>query len=506
MSHKFSQYITGDEPPIQFNLPQLLTVIAPQKNKYLEWARGTGKSTILAWQLKELATQMPRGAFTIVGETYAQILTRTLPSTIQGLEMLGYKKDLHYFVGRKAPAKWKWEEPYQPPLTYDYAIHWVTGAVFHLVSMDLANGGRGLNIDGCVGDEAALLDYEKLFNNVLTTIRGNLDRFGKCKLHQSQLFASSVPMTNKGKWLFKMEEEAKKDPNEIFYLRADSFHNQHNLGEKWFKDNRRIMTDMIYNAEILNIRPGKVEGGFYPQFSEEKHVKSNYNNYYLESLNYNLEAAKSAKCLADGDINLNMPIDIALDYGAAINTIVAEQEINGESRILNALFVKSPLLLSDLINKFCDYYEAHRAKHVNYRYDHTAVGKDAGRAQSFADIVVEAFTKRGWTVNPIYMGQAPNHHAKYIFMGDFFKGEDSRLPKCIMNKHNCKYLILSINNAGVMQGKNGFEKDKRPEKQKGAIDEETTHFSDAFDTLIFFKYSQRIKHSDGDFDLPLTTS
>lgn len=503
MKPQFSPYILGGHKPIQLNLPQMCAMIAPQKNKYLEWSRGAGKSTILSWSISQKPLLMPRGSFFLVGETYNQILTRTLPSTISGLEMLGYKKDFHFFVGRKAPAKWKWNEPYEPPLNYDHAIHWVSGAVTHLISLDMANSGRGLNTDGGDGDEAALFDYDKLFANVLTTNRGNIDRFSYCPLHHGVMFASSVPLTNKGKWLYKMEEQSRQDPTKILYLRADSEHNRHNLGDEWFSENKRVMTDLIYNAEIRNIRPDRVEGGFYPQFNEALHTQDFYNNAYLLSLGHDFDKAKKAGCLADGDLKRDLPIHIALDYGSNINTIHAEQDYDGVSYGLNSMFIKTPNTLDVLINQFCDYYSGQQCKVVHYHYDHTAVATSANSRITFKDTVIETFVKRGWTVIERYHGQAPGHHEKYLFWGTFMKGNDRRLPRFVMNRSNCKYMTISMQQAGVLTGKNGFEKDKRPEKQKNAVHEETTHFSDAADTLYFFKYSSRLSTSAGDYSLPM---
>lgn len=502
MSVTFKKYKLGNQKPIEFNLPQLVGITAPQKHKYFEWGRGTGKSTILSWSIKEKPFQMPRGSFFLVGSTYSQILTRTLPSTIQGLEKLGIYKNVHYFVGRKAPAKWKWPEPYEPPLDWTHAIHWINGSVTHLISLDLSDSGRGLNTDGGDGDEAALLDYEKLFNNVLTTNRGHIDIFGKCPLHHSTTWASSVPMTNKGKWLYKMEEQAKLFPNEILYLRADARHNMHNLGKDWFKENKRVMTDFIYNAEILNIRPDKIEGGFYALFNEELHTRDNFNNPFLLNLGYNIGFAQKAGSQADADVDPDKPLDISFDWGTNINTLVIEQEAFGESRGLKSMHVLTPNTVDVLVNQFCDYYRYHKDKRVNFWYDHTAVSKQ-NTGTSYKDIVCETFIKRGWLVNQLYKGQAPSHHDRYLFWSVFLKGEDKRLPKFVVNKTNCSDLIISIQHAGVKQGRNGFEKDKRPERQKNAIHQHATHYTDAADTLYYFKYAPRLHSHRGDFALPI---
>ncbi|MCK6649174.1 MAG: hypothetical protein L6Q66_05935, partial [Bacteroidia bacterium] len=454
MSIKHGKYLLGGLPPIVFNFPQLVAISAPQKHKYYEWGRGTGKSTILAWDVKEKPLQMPRGMFFLVGETYSQILTRTLPSTIQGLSMLGIYKDVHYFIGRKAPAKFKWNEPYEPPLNWDHAIHWITGACTHLISLDMPNSGRGLNTCGGAGDEAALFDFEKLFNNVLTTNRAGRKWFEGNPLLNGTTWATSVPMTNKGKWLYKMEQEAMKEPDKILYLRADARHNAHNLGKDWFAENKRVMTDLVYNAEILNIRPDRVEGGFYAQFDEGVHTKDFFNNGYLLSLGYDFDKAKGAGCLADGDRKNDLPLDVSFDWGTNINTVHVEQEYNNESHGLCSMFVKTPNTVDVLVNNLCDYYSGHGRKTAIVWYDHTAIAKGP-TGLSYIDVVVKTFKSRGWSVVLKYAGQAPSHHDRYLFWSTMLKG-DPKLPRFVLNKTNCKYLIISMQQAGVLQGRNGF--------------------------------------------------
>lgn len=502
MANKFGKYFLGDQPPITLNVPQWLMILAPQKIKTFIGGRGVGKSTILGHSQKEKALQMPRSSLVLVGETYSQMLTRTLPSTIQGLELLGYKRNVHFFVGRRAPAKWNWKEAFEAPLIYDHAIHWISGSVTRLVSLDLKDSGRGINSDGIDGDEASGFDEKRLGNDVLATNRSGNDRFKGNPLHHSISFYSSMPRTNKGKWLFKYEALAQEFPKEYFFLRASSEHNRHNLGEDWFKNLRRTMSDYEYNTEILNIQPGNIEGGFYAQFNEDIHTYTDFNNGYLISLGHDYNKAQSAGCLADGDVQMDAPMDIAFDYGANINTIHAEQERDGESWGLMSMFVKTPNTIDVLVNKFCDYYTAKPNKDVYYHYDHTAVYKDAVRTVTFADVVISTFVKRGWTVYPIYHGQAAGHHARKLFWEVFLKGEDRRLPLFRINKHNCKYMIISMQNAGVVQGRNGFEKDKRPERLDSVAQEEATHFSDAADTLYYFKYANRLSDNIGEYNLP----
>ena len=184
---------------LELTIPQIAAVMAPQKNKYLEWGRGAGKSTIIAYFIYKMVKQMPRATFALVGSTYSQILSRTLPSTIEGLEMFNLHQDIDYVVGRSG-KKHGYEMPYQPPNQWNNIIHFPNGACFQMVSLDNPNSGRGLNSYGEVGDEAALLDPDKLFTNVKTTNRSKKEIFKNASMLGAEIYASSTPITKKGKW------------------------------------------------------------------------------------------------------------------------------------------------------------------------------------------------------------------------------------------------------------------------------------------------------------------
>lgn len=161
---------------INLNIPQAKAFVNMRQKNYWEWSRGAGKSTGLAFGVRQFAVQMPRASFFLVGATYSQILSRTLPSTIEGLEMFNLYQDVDYVVGRSG-KKNGFQMPFQPPNQWNNIIHFSNGVIFQLVSLDNPNTGRGLNSFGGIGDEAALLDPEKLYNNVKTTNRAKKEIF-----------------------------------------------------------------------------------------------------------------------------------------------------------------------------------------------------------------------------------------------------------------------------------------------------------------------------------------
>jgi hypothetical protein len=64
-----------------------------------------------------------------------------------------------------------------------------------------------------IGDEAVLLDQERLFNNVQTTNRSTCGGLYEDQpLCNAEIYASSVAMTQKGQWFTDLEALAKKEP------------------------------------------------------------------------------------------------------------------------------------------------------------------------------------------------------------------------------------------------------------------------------------------------------
>ena len=106
---------------INLNIPQAKAFINMRLKNYWEWSRGGGKSTGLAFGMRKFVTQMPRASFFLAGATYSQILSRTLPSTIEGLEMFNLYQDVDYVVGRSG-KKQGFQMPFQPPNQWNNII------------------------------------------------------------------------------------------------------------------------------------------------------------------------------------------------------------------------------------------------------------------------------------------------------------------------------------------------------------------------------------------------
>lgn len=542
--------------PLHFNRPQIESMLIDAYETYHVWSRGTGKSSgvISPWFLRR-AQEMPRSMGGIVGSTFQQVLVRTLPPAISNWERMGYHQNVHFIIGKEPDAKWKkmwgWEGPLVKPLDSKYCIYWYNSSVQVLISQDRIGSANGLSLQYLGGDEAKLLNKERLDDEILPTLRGSRSHFGHLPGYGSKLFTTDMPTNPKSKWIldkvFEMDEDQielilllslrihelefqkmnaskpyslrlqtkintykaelnKLRKGSVFYSEANALDNLDVLGEDYIKDMKRNLTDLRFRISIMNERNVKVEGGFYPLLDEETHGQEWFNNDFLDQFvtNPTSPELKKDQWRQDEGMDISRPLEVSFDYGAHINTMVVCQELGEEFRLLNGLYVLHPQLVSDLVNKFCDYYQSYPKKEVVYWYDHTAVGNSGVTSYTYSQIVKETFDKRGWFVYDQYCGQAPTHDRKYDFWNVFLSGQDRSLPNFKYSITRAEKVIGSMNNSKVKQGTKGFEKDKSDERNPSVKQEDAPHFSDALDTIAFFKYIGRLEHTDS--FIPLSTS
>ncbi|TXK73948.1 terminase large subunit domain-containing protein [Mesonia sp. HuA40] len=515
-----SKKIRGKRRKITLNFAQMVAIMAQQKVKFLEWGRGTGKSTILAYFMLMMVKHLPRATFILVGNTYAQVLSNTLKSTKAALEFFGIYEDVDYVVGSSQGKRLGFKMPYEKPNHWKNIIHFSNGTVFQLVGLDnpnSSNGGRGINSSGILADEAALLDNEKLSINVKNTNRAaKTDIYGANNPWLlSETYVSSTPLTKKGKWFIDGEELAKKKPNEYFFHSATAHWNLANVRPDYFEYMRdSYSSDLIYNAEMLNIRPKEIADGFYPQLTED-HYYTDKDNSYLESIplcDLNGEPLTSQdkhfNSKQDADVIKSDPLIISVDWGANINAMTVHQLQDNTWRVLKEFYVKSPKILDHLfIEEFLPYYSSHLDKTVYFYYDRTGNNRTANSKMTFADQAKEIMENHGWTVHNMTTGLNPSYIDKFRLINVMLKDDGRKLlPKIRINKVNCPNLIVSMEHAEAYDRGRGLEKDKRSEQRKGVEQEHATHLSDTFDYPIFEMFWNKFSGNNlKTEDLPLST-
>lgn len=504
----------NNETVVKLNGPQMAAISLMQKQYFnpvknvfvyikllvLEWARGTGKSTILGWFIKEAVIQMPKATGILVGETYQQILSRTLPSTKQGLAMFGLYEDIDYVVGKSGKFL-GYEMPFQAPSRWDNIIHFSNGFILVMVSNDMPNAGRGLNSSFVASDESVLLDQERLYNNVQTTNRSTCGGLYEDKpLCNAEIYVSSVAMTQKGQWFPDLEKLAIKEPWKCLFIKANAFANKHNLSKDYFEKARdKAPSETHYNAEIKNIRPPKVTKGFYPALDPKKHYyRYAYDNVYLQNIGVNARK-QDFNCIQDTDYMKSKPLTVCIDWGNII-TMTISQDQGERYRHLKTFYVESPKIIDDLIEElFVPYYEPFKRwnNKIDFYYDRNGNNRTANSKLTFAEQAGTVFKKNGWKVNyKTRKHENPPHNEKFIVLNYLLRyGGTNGLPVVEINENNCQDLIISLENAPAKEGKqpNTIEKDKSSERSKTTPQQHATHFSDTFDIPLYWKFYKRIQ-------------
>jgi hypothetical protein len=537
---------------LSLNGPQQAFALQRSKYNVLNWGRGVGKSTILSIKVGFAADPvygMPRAKIAIVGSTLLQLLTRTLPSLIDGLEMLGIfrynesTKQGNFVYGKRPPDHWPLA--FQAPFDYKQTICFNTGLCIQLISLE-GTSGRGINVDEVIVEEGLLINKEKFDQTISIANRGNRGKWPKYAHHHAVTVVTSMPLSLEGGWildagkyydsLFYREKRNElatliielldtfaedtvrrnqlwKDiirlKNElvyfasedaVYYSEADVLDNLINLGWDYIVDQKKKLLDHIFKVELLSMLLMIKGNRFYPDLSEANLYDPSDENA-LDCLDGEIITLSRLGSLSDKTIVKHQPIDIGCDYGSRINSIVSGQlSTNGKTYHVNAAFYrKHPSLISDVVDDFCKHFAGHSRHAVNYYYDHTALGNDGRSLNSYKDLVIQAFRRNKWEVRECFIGHTLEPEQRYTFFAKVFRLMEPRIPLILFNKVSAYYAYNSMMTAGIKDSVSGFKKDKRQETLDSVDQEKTTHLSDAVDTLIVGKFGSRVVGGGGGF-------
>lgn len=520
-----------------FNPAQMYVHEISPNSKCIVGARRFGKSDgIEGPDLLYDIQNMPGSSGFLYQRNFKQLLGKTLSHTLAFLKRYGYQRDVHYFVGRKAPKWMNFKLPIVEPVSWDQAIHVYNGTCVYLLSQDVRFSANSLTTDWGKIDEGRSINKEKLFEEVMPTLSGTEPRFESCHKWKGYTIVSDMPTSKEGQWILDQEKlmdpelieaientiahinylkdkyrvmsempvnavrEIQRQRNELFFLRQNAFlykeydtiENLEIVGIDYIKKQKLILPPVIFMTSIMNKRIRKLTDGFYPNLEPAVHYYDADNTTYLDNLRtikgtLDLDRIAEDNCLKDGDIDPTVPLAITLDYNANINWIITGQRAEPVMKTLSSKYVKFNRKIRELCRDWCDYYQYIRNKDVIYYYNSTALdGAYADEdAPNFQEIVVEELSKRGWNVEPVYIGNTWTHKVKHQVIDDALKGRKYLFPK--FNRANNPALLPSMEMCGIRIGRTGFEKNKAGEKLGETEDdplELRTDGTDAWDDLF----------------------
>lgn len=521
---------------IYFNPAQQEVILTGARDTISVMGRGCGKGAIHAAINLRNFQAMPGSTTAFVGANAKRVLSNTLPSMLEHWERWGYKRGVHWVIGRRPPKNLHWGLPLIQPENWENVISFYNGSCGVIISQDQKGTSNSKSFDFVDIDEAKFVDFEQLKDETFQANRGQLAQFGDCPWHHGMLITSDIPVTKKGSWFLKYENEATTETNEViqalvcelyrlrqmeqdpdctmvtlhkrileaerllrqarshavFYKRYSSLYNYELLGEEFFRRARRDLPPLTFQTSILCEPIAIMKDGFYSSMLPSHEYTADEIGY-LDNMEYDFEKLGTTDSRADADIQPDQPLCIAFDYNAHINWLVVGQPDETRRRLntLKSFFVKYERKLPELLQDFDQYYHYLKRKEVIFYYDHTALGSNyAVNNEDYRWVIVHGLRRLGWLVRPVYIGRAMNHLEKHLLINRAFSGRTRLMP--FFNQGNNEDLLIAIHTAGVYNGKKDKRGEKIAETEEDKL-ENRTDGTDAWDTLYIGceKFPQR---------------
>lgn len=508
-----------------FNDPQLYSLAMNTHDEVIVAGRGMGKGAIQAGRLESCFQGMPGSMGGFVSPSVKRCLTNILPSMLIHLERWGFKRDLHYIVGKRPWKALHWKSPIFTPANWENTISFYNGSVCNIMSQDRAGTSNSMSLDYIIIDEAKFINFEQLKDETFQANRGNEQYFHSFPLHHGMTITSDMPVTKKGSWFLNYKDDMDKDlveaieglvyakwrakrqqkamPSQadaiqrktdridaklrflrskcLLYKEYTSIQNLALLGEDFIRRAKRDLPPLTFATSIMCKRIEISTDGFYGGMREDVNLYTapNESVLNLEALN---DGAIPNDCRQDSDLDPQLPLVIAFDANANINWLVCGQVgRDGKLRVLKSFFVKYERKIPELLDDFNDYYRYHRRRQVVFYYDATFVGNSYGtHSEAFYRLIITGLRRKGWNVKPKYIGKPMNHILKNDLINRMFRGRAGHVV--LINRDNNPDLLISITSAGVKNGQKDKSGEKLAETEEDKL-ESRTDGSDAFDTL-----------------------
>ena len=442
---------------------------------------------------------------------------------------------------------WK---PVNKLVTYKRTITFYTGTNIRFGSLDRPSTLAGASYVYVFGDEVKYFKREKI-NNLMKAVRGYSIQFSRSPFYRGYSFTTDMPDTSRiGEydWILKdftpmetkmwvllmqtalvcdqakheyvaakLEWEQSQSPADqaeylkklrtanlwdarcqelrmlpqlsTFMLLASSYINADILTADWFADALSEQS-ADFKAAVLSIKPSLESGDrFYTALSES--------HFYFDSIDeqaydtFELREAEDCRVLKHLDLERN--IEIGVDFGNMCSMSIGQESMN-EYRVVKFMYTLSPEGIRQLADKFIAYFEPMRNKMIFAYYDRSGNAQLATGTNYATDLKhaleFDADEKKtGWRVQLMSRKQGNiTQTDEYYFMQVFMSGTSRKLPKLLIDAHQCKPLKASLEGARTQITKGRICKDKRSEKlPTHRLPLESTNPSDSFKYLLMRK-------------------
>lgn len=235
------------------------------RSLYMIAGRGSAKTTdIQVERFIEMMHDMPGAPVVWVSDTYTNLQKNVLKTVLEGLEMKGYKENVHYVVGQAPPVFTKDEipddlpekerehfwKPYNKIVSYKNTLVTYTGFNVTFGSLDRPASLAGNSYVHLFGDEAKYFKEQKIAN-LMKAIRGYRVKYGNSVFYRGHTLTTDMPNpANIGEydWMLKMAKKMR--PKFIMMVLKTAFVVNSALQEYMYASEKGSKEDQIKKKRV----------------------------------------------------------------------------------------------------------------------------------------------------------------------------------------------------------------------------------------------------------------
>ena len=475
-------------------LQQMVTFVNPT-NLVVVGGRGVAKSTVvIAHRTLDCVRLMPGAPICIVANTYTNLIDNIMPAVQNGWRLQGLIEGVHYVKGTRPPEEWR-KRCSIIVLDYRHAYSFWNGSVIFLGSLDNPSLLAGKSVAHLVFDEAKYASDARAAR-VLPILRGDAITYGACHLYGGVTITTDMPDVMEGEydWFFRFASEM--DPERIVAI-VQAFGELNRLRVRMLNLEQKGDTDpqkirrlekkiSYYENALVKLRKGQT---LFMNVSSLVNIDVLTVDYALRLYNGALEQHEFMKSVlgcrpslrkesrfyilfgddhkfADGTksgeaafrcselryLDPGKPLDGGMDFGNMMS-LVTGQEHPHLIRVLKSFYTLPPEGIRELADDFLQFYAGHPMKVLRLWYDRAGnnyqrQGEDQARKIKEAIEKDSTGRRTGWSVELMSRKQSVIlQQEEYEFMHAVMKGTNERLPKLLIDIHNCSELVSSLEGA-----------------------------------------------------------
>lgn len=464
------------------NKKQEIMLNARQKTQVGLMGRGSGKSWLMQFSMAQKLLLLPRGGFFLAGPTMEQLTSMCLKGLKEAWAILGWEEEEDYVMFKEPPSDW--QTPYAAPLSYKNCIAHRSGGYFQLLSDNRRDTRRGGSYDGGDIDEWAFIKKSFFEDVIMPSMRGNIEHFRDNPMWQVIRGFTSMPRDAEGQHIFELEDKYKDEvtvkgegnTTDFLWLEGNAYDNIEIWGEDGIRRLQGTMSHLKFQIEVLNMRIRKAEKGFYPRFSEERHVKQ----FPWEKL-INPKTGEIYSGLKW--LKRDEPVDLTWDFSGWFVCCLVDQFFEKENvdRTFKEFGREGDDMMKPVVEDVVKWLDKQgqrcRILHIYGEprgHDRRADGPSLYTKMKgyFAklDYVAEIMVAEG--------SQSDEHALRYEDINEMFAETDESLVRSEIDEEGCPYLITTLQTTAVLHN---YKKDKAKERDRDFNQFLAPHLTDSFD-------------------------